>query len=178
MGMEFAERSSSWNHPQIQVHTFPVVCFDLDPWNCHKTVSRTKLERANYWHWRERLYNESFRYLRLVDQREGDFSDKAKKEWFIDPRTFDKRLVEVPIMPFVMPLVIEVSGGPSLSSARHQATLVSCSTRASDRKFLLYWSSSCGYDFKYIYIPIFPEEMPVKTTIQWWTYYRPVAYEV
>lgn len=38
-------------------------------------------------------------------------------------------------MPFVMPLVIEVSGGRSLSSASHQATLVSCSTRASDRKF-------------------------------------------
>lgn len=51
-------------------------------------------------------------------------------------------------MPFVMPLVIE--GGHSLSSARHQATLVSRSTRASDRKFFFYWSSSCGYDFKYL----------------------------
>lgn len=67
-------------------------------------------------------------------------------------------------MSFVMLLVIEVSGGRSLSSARHQATLVSRSTRASDRKFFFYRSSSCGYDFKYI--PNFPEEMPVKTTSQ------------
>ncbi|OAO89197.1 hypothetical protein AXX17_ATUG03320 (mitochondrion) [Arabidopsis thaliana] len=50
----------------------------------------------------------------VIDQREADLSDKAKKEWFIDqfPRTFDNRLVEVPIMSFVMMLlVIEVSGG-------------------------------------------------------------------
>lgn len=67
-------------------------------------------------------------------------------------------------MPFVMPLVIEVSGGRSLSSARHQATLVSRSTRASYRKFFFYRSSSCGYDFKYI--PNFQEEMAVKTTSQ------------
>lgn len=32
-------------------------------------------------------------------------------------------------MPFVMPLVIEVSGGRSLSSARHQATHACVCTR-------------------------------------------------